>query len=64
MNKHKESIKSFRLVIKMKQTTEGPIKGTWEHHGKRNVKYYEITSYQISERFGIMNICFTIEEGK
>ena len=25
---------------------------------------YEITSYQISERFGIMNICFTIEEGK
>ncbi|MEN6592151.1 MAG: PadR family transcriptional regulator [Methanobacterium sp.] len=23
---------------------KGLIKGTWEHHGKRKVKYYEITS--------------------
>jgi hypothetical protein len=26
------------------------------------LKNNEITTYKISERFGIMNICFTIEE--
>jgi hypothetical protein len=66
MNKHKESIKSFRLVIKMKQTKNQSKEDLRE--GRELItnilKNNQITSYKIGERWGMWTVYFTFEENQ